>query len=615
MTAETRAFQAEIRKLLDILVHSLYTEREIFLRELISNASDALHRVQFEMLTNHEVRDPGIELSIHVRADSAARTLTIADTGIGMTREELVENLGTIARSGAEAFARMLQEGASVDQIGRFGVGFYSVFMVAEEVSVTSLSYRPDASAWTWRARGEDSYELEPAERDQRGTTIVVRLNEDAGEFAEPGRLESIIHRHSDFVSFPIYVGDSATPANHRQALWRQPASEVTAEAAADYYRQLTLDWEKPLLHITVSTDAPVQVHALLFIPSKLDRSGLALRQDFGLRLYSHRVRIQEHNKDLLPPYLRFVEGVVDSDDLSLNVSRETVQASPVMRRIKSVLTRRVLDGLKDLAAGDAEKYAAFWGEFAPFIKEGIATEAGDKDRLVPLLRFYTSRNDAALSSLYDYVGRVAPDQRALYFLPADDQKGAQRSPHLDYFRKKNLEVLFFLDPLDGLLPSALEEFEGFPFRNVAEAGLELPADETAEAAPVAPAASLDGLLAQLRTQLGERVQDVRLSSLLSDHPARLVAPAGAIGSEMERMRRLMDRDYEAPARLLEINPHHPLILNLAQRAAAPDDIFAAAAEQLYDNCLLLEGFHPNPADMVDRIARLMEAATRATGA
>ncbi len=614
MTTETRPFQAEIHKLLDILIHSLYTEREIFLRELISNASDALHRLQFEMLTNTQVRDPGLELAVRITGNTAERTLTIADTGIGMTREELIDNLGVIARSGAEAFARMLQEGASVDQIGRFGVGFYSVFMVAEEVKVTSLSYRPDATAWTWTARGEDNYELEPAEQAARGTTIVVRLKEDAAEFAEPGRLESIIHRHSDFVSFPVYLGDGQAPANHRQALWRQPAAEVTSEAAADYYRQLTLDWEKPLLHVTISTDAPVQVHSLLFVPSKLDRIGLAQRQDYGLRLYSHRVRIQEHNKDLLPAYLRFIEGVVDSDDLALNVSRETVQASPIMRRIKSVLARRVLDALKDLAAGDASVYGTFWQEFGPFVKEGIATEPSDRDRLLPLLRFYTSRNDTTLSSLNDAVGRMAPGQRALYYLVADDLAAARRSPHLDYFRKENIEVLFFLDPLDGLLPSALGAYEGFPFHNVAEAGLELPQDTKADAEPAPVDPLIEALLAQLRQQFGDRVQDVRASVRLSDHPARLVAPEGAMGSEMERMRRLLDHGYEAPVKLLEINPGHPLIRNLANRAAAADDIFAITVEQLYDNCLLLEGLHPNPADMVDRIDKLMEAATRAAG-
>ena len=612
MNEKTCAFQAEVRQLLDLVVHSLYSKKEIFLRELISNASDALHRLQFEMLTNAQVRDPALDLAIRITGNSSERTLTIADAGIGMTREELIDNLGTIARSGAEAFARMLQEGASVDQIGRFGVGFYSVFMVAEEVKVTSLSYRPDTTAWTWTARGEDNYELEPAEQATRGTTIVVRLKEDAAEFAEPGRLESIIHRHSDFVSFPVYVGDGQAPANHRQALWRQSAAEVTPAAAADYYRQLTLDWEKPLLHVTVSTDAPVQVHALLFVPSQLDRVGLAQRQDYGLRLYSHRVRIQEHNKDLLPAYLRFVEGVVDSDDLALNVSRETVQASPIMRRIKSVLTRRVLDALKDLAAGDASVYAPFWQEFGPFVKEGLATEPADRDRLLPLLRFYTSRNDTTLSSLNDAVSRMAPGQRALYFLVADDLNAARRSPHLDYFRKEDIEVLFLLDPLDGLLPSALGAYEGFPFRNVAEAGLDLPQDTTAAAEPPPLDAAIEALLVQIRQQLGDRVKDVRASVLLSDHPARLVAPEGAIGSEMERMRRLLDRSYEAPVKLLEINPDHPLIRNLANRTAAADDIFTSAVDQLYDNCLLLEGLHPNPADMVDRIARLMEAATRA---
>lgn len=609
-TAETHAFQTEIRKLLDILVHSLYTDREIFLRELISNASDALHRLQFEMLTNHALRDAGAELAIHIYGDPAARTLTIADTGIGMTREELIDHLGTIARSGAEAFMRSLEAGQSAEQIGRFGVGFYSLFMVAAEVHVTSLSYRPEATAWTWISAGEDSYRLEPGEATVRGTTITIHLKEDAAEFAERSRLIDIVHRHSDFVSFPIYVHD--TVVNRQAALWRQSPSTVSDEAAHEFYKQLTYDIADPLLRVQVNTDAPVQIRALLFIPATLDRGLLGLRQDFGLRLYSHKVRIQDHNKDLLPNYLRFVEGVVDSDDLDLNVSRERVQASPILSRIKRVLSHRLLDALRDLAKKDEEAYARFWVAFGAFIKEGVVSELGDRERLLPLLRFHTSRSPGHLRSLAAYIGDVALDQKRIYYLIGEDLESVARSPHLDYFRRQNLEVLYLVDPLDGLLPSALGEYEGFALQNVDDAGLDLPAPSAADAEE-APPPDLAPLIARMQAQLGERVAGVQAARLLVDSPARLVTPAGAWGSEMARVRRLFEQDFTAPKKILEINPRHPLIQNLHALLAAGqrEEVVSAAIEQLHANALLLEGLHPHPAAMVAQIETLMQAATR----
>ena len=349
---EAVQFRAEIRQLLHILVHSLYTDREIFLRELISNASDALNRLQFELLTNRDVLDPEAELAIRLSGDPKERTLTIRDTGMGMTREELVENLGTIAHSGAVAFLESLEEGQKVaDLIGQFGVGFYSVFMVAEEVRVTSRSYRPEAAAWTWVSSGGETYTLEPAEKTDRGTTIQVKLKEDAQEFAEIYRLQEVVHKHSDFVSFPIYVGDNAQAVNRQTALWREAAAKIADEAADDFYKQLTLDFEKPLARIHLNTDAPTQIYALLFIPAKADRGIFSLRKDHGLKLYSRKILIQDYCKDLLPHYGRFVQGVVESEDLPLNVSRETVQASRVMERIKTALTHKVIDTLKDLAA------------------------------------------------------------------------------------------------------------------------------------------------------------------------------------------------------------------------------------------------------------------------
>ena len=615
-TPESIGFRAEIRQLLNILVHSLYTDREIFLRELISNASDALNRYQFTALTQHEVRDADAELAIRLTGDTAAHTLTIADSGIGMTREELIENLGTIAHSGAATFLKSLQEGQKVaDLIGQFGVGFYSVFMVADEVRVTSLSYRPDATAWTWTASGGENYSLEPAEKAERGTRIEIKLKEDAYDFAEVWRLREIIHKHSDFVSFPIYLGDEAQAVNRQTALWREPGSKITTEAAADFYKQLTLDFSAPLVHAHLNTDAPVQISALLFVPASTERGMFSLRKDHGLKLYSRKVLIQEYAKDLLPNYLRFVEGVVESEDVPLSVSRETVQTTRVMERIKNALTHKLIDTLKETAVKDTETYAKFWKLFGPFIKEGMATEATAREKLIPLLRFYSSRPGAgeALTSLAEYVGRMDPTQRTIYYLLGDDLKSVAHSPHLDLFRQQNLEVLFMVDPLDSFMLTGLTTYEGYELKSADDPGLDLPRRETPLEADALPEAEFDALTARFKEQLGDRIAGVRATDRLVDNAMRLVAPDDAKGHEMDRVRRLLEKDFTVPPKMVELNRQHPLIKNLAARLAADpaDPLASEVIEQLFESALLVEGLLPNPAAMVGRIQKLMEAATR----
>src|SRR5512137_1564625 len=421
MTTESYQFKAEIQQLLNILVHSLYTERDIFLRELISNASDALSRVQFDMLTNRDVLDPDAELKITVVCDADARTLTIRDTGIGMTRDEIVENLGTIAHSGAAEFLKKLQaEQKPADVIGQFGVGFYSVYMVADEVTVTSRSYRPEAQAVRWTSKGDNTYSLEDAEKSDRGTEIVVRLKEDAAEYAQEWKIEQIVKKHSDFVSFPIYVKERAV--NQQTALWRQSPREVTAEQYDNFYKQLTLDFEAPLLHVHFVADVPVDVHAVLFIPAKRERGMFSLRKDDGLKLYSRKILIQEYFKDLLPSYFRFVQGVVDSEDLPLNVSRESIQNNRAMAKLKSTLTHKVIGELEELGEKDAAKYAQFWKEFGLFVKEGIATDVAQQADLAKLLRFKTSHDGAEeWVSLPAYVERMKDDQTSIYYILGDD--------------------------------------------------------------------------------------------------------------------------------------------------------------------------------------------------
>jgi molecular chaperone HtpG len=496
-------------------------------------------------------------------------------------------------------------------------VGFYSVFMVADEVRVTSLSYRPDAEAYTWVATGGDSFTLEPAERAERGTTIEIKLKEDAKDFAETWRLREIIHKHSDFVAYPIYLGEDAAPVNRQTALWREPASKITDEAAADFYKQLTLDFEKPLARAYLNTDAPVQIHALLFVPSSGERGLFSPRKETGLKLYSRKVLIQEYAKDLLPNYLRFVEGVVESEDVPLSVSREMVQTSRVMEKIKNALTHKVIDSLKDLAAHDADAYGKFWKQYSPFIKEGMATDAPARERLLPLLRFYSSRagGDTELTSLSDYAGRMRPEQREIYYLLGDDVKSAAHSPHLDVFRRQKLEVLYLVDPLDSFMLAGLQTYEGYPLKSASDPSVDLPQDEAAteSQAEAVPAAEFDAVVTRFKEQLGDRIADARSTDRLVDSPLRLVAPGDARGQEMDRVRRMLEKDYTIPKKVVELNPRHPLIKNVAALIAGgeADELVNNVIEQLYESALLIEGLLPNPAGMVSRIQQLMEAATR----
>lgn len=619
---ESLEYRTEVKQLLDILAHSLYTDREVFLRELISNASDALNRVQFEMLTNHDVVDPDAELAITITVDEEARVITISDTGIGMNREELVENLGTIAHSGARTFLQNAGQSQSTleEIIGQFGVGFYSVFMVAEEVTVVSRSARPQDRAAQWQSTGDSRFTLADADKSTRGTDIRIRLKADAAEFASTWRLESIIKRHSDYVSFPIYVkGKEGEPkvANRRTALWRQSPSKVEAAEYTEFYKQLTFDEEAPLLHVHIVADAPANVRSILFVPARRERSSLRLRPEYGLRLYSRKILIQEHNKELLPEYLRFVEGVVDSEDLPLNVSRETVQSNPVTRQLRKALTNRLLKDLKNLAEQDAARYATFWSEFGVFIKEGAASDYANREALQELLRFHSTHTGAdGWTTLKEYIARMQPDQKAIYYILGDSLKSVMRSPHLDYFRKHNIEVLYLTDFIDGYMVSQLRQVEDKALQNVDAADLDLPraSASTADAADAVSQDVFEKLTARVKQVLGERVREVREGKTLIDSPARLVSPEDEFARDLQYVRRMIEEDYVAPVKTLELNRRHPIIANLARLVSedAANPLIDPSVEQLFDNLQLLDGaYQGSVADMVERIQKLMGAALR----
>ncbi|GAB4156498.1 MAG: molecular chaperone HtpG [Roseiflexaceae bacterium] len=602
-------FRAEVRQLLQILAHALYTDREIFLRELISNASDAIHRLQFEQITTPEIFDADAELAIRISVDKENKTITISDSGIGMTREELIENLGTIAHSGARSIMERLEAAQRSNIIGQFGVGFYSAFVVADEVMVVSRSFRPDAEAAFWRADGSENFEVGAAEKETRGTTITLKLKEDAYEFAEDWKLQQIVKRHSDFVAFPIYVGENQ--ANQQTALWRQAPRNVEAEKYKEFYQQLTFDYSEPIANIHISTDAPVDLHAILFVPSKRERGLLERRVEGKIKIYSRKVLIMEEAKDLLPNHFRFIEGVVDSEDLPLNVSREAVQSAPVMQRIKKTLQGRLLKELSELAEKDAEKYKSFWHEFGPFIKEGIATDYASRNDLLPLLRFYSTTSGDEQISLAEYKSRMAEGQQEIYYVLANDLASAKRSPHLDILAERGLEALLMVDVMDSFMLNGLREYDGLKLRNMDDPTLELPGGSAAPETQVNDDLFVK-LVNRVKDVLGERATSVRASTILRNHPARLVSPEGQADREMARVQRLLNQEYKIPARIVELNRSHALVADLARIVDQGDeDLAKALIEQLYDNALLVEGLHPNPAEMVGRIQALMEAAAR----
>lgn len=624
MTQQTYTFQAEIRQLLDILVHSLYTEREIFLRELISNASDALNRAQFELLTNRDMLDADAAPEIRVRIDSDAGTLTVSDSGIGMTQDDMVNNLGIIARSGAKAFIETMQ-GAGKDAptaqdiIGQFGVGFYSVFMVADKVQVVSRSHHPDGSAWMWESTGGDSYTITPAERASRGTDIIITLKEADREFLSEWRIKDIIRKHSDYIAYPIYVNDDDTPTNKQTAIWRQSPSEITDEQYNDFYRMMTLDFEPPLKRIHMRADVPLQFYALLYIPSSREPNMFSPRKEPGLQLYVRKILIQDYCKDLLPEYLSFVQGVVDSEDLPLNVSRESVQANRVMATLKKTITSKVLTELKRMATSEREQYLRVYDQFSRYLKQGVVFSPQDRAELEPLLFFTSTHTDSDSDwwTLAEYTERMVANQTDIYYIVGDDPHSARRSPHLDAFRKRGIEVLYFTDPVDVILLNGLTEYNGHRLRSVDEADIDLseigtPQDD-AEATEREAISDFEAVRGRFAATLGERVRDVRESKTLVGSPARLVSDDSSAARQMFRINRLLDRDYELPVKVLELNPRHPLLHNLSGLLAQNGDnpVIDMVIEQIFETALLQDGIHPDPAAMADRLTALMEAATR----
>jgi molecular chaperone HtpG len=618
-TSGRHEFQAEVRQLLDLMIHSLYSHKDIFLRELISNASDALDKLRFEAITRPELLPAG-DLEIRLEPDATARTLTVWDNGIGMSRDEVVQNIGTIARSGTRQFLETVRDQKGQvppELIGQFGVGFYSSFMAADRITLVTRK-AGEERATRWESSG-DAYELADAERDTPGTTVTLHLkpvDEEDGlrDYTQEHVLREIVRRYSDFVAYPVRLkGDTL---NSMKAIWARPKDEVTGEQYAEFYKHLTHDWNDPLEHVLVRVEGAVEATALLYVPSKAPFD-LFLRdgQRRGVHLYVKRVFIMDDWEALLPPWLRFVRGVVASDDLSLNVSREILQKDRQIQAIRKHLARRLLGALKEMKEQRPEAYRTFWTEFGPVLKEGLLGFDENQDRVLELVLAGTTDRSAAagLASLADYAGRLKEGQDAIYYMTAASRAAAERSPHLEAFRAKGYEVLFFTDPVDELWLRPGREFQGKKLVSVAAA--ETTPEGTDEEARRAEEArkeqeeSLRGLLDTLRAKLQDHVKDVRLSSRLTESPACLVGDPGDLSPHLRELLRRSGQEAPPAKRTLELNPSHAIVARLRDLHAADrnDPKLALYADLLYGQALLAEGAPlPDPAAFSRRLAELM---------
>jgi TNF receptor-associated protein 1 len=611
-TPQKFEFQAEIKQLLDIVIHSLYTEKEIFVRELVSNASDAIEKLRHLQLTEKDnIADDSLALEVNLTTDDKAKTLTISDAGLGMTRAELIENLGTIAHSGSKAFLKALSEGGQKNSnlIGQFGVGFYSAFMVAKSVKVYSRSWKKDEPAHVWTSDGSGSYEVEEVSDQQRGTKIVIELKDDCGDYATESKIKDIIERYSAFVSFPVNL--NGTHINTVQALWLRSKSEITDEEYTAFYKFQAHAYDEPRLRLHFSADAPLQINALLFVPKdNTEKFGMA-RLEPAVSLYCRKVLIDSKPKDLLPEWLRFMKGVVDSEDLPLNISRETMQDRALIEKLNKVITKRFIKFLSEEAKNRADAYNEFYAEFGIFLKEGAALDYTHKDELVKLLRFESSLTEKGkTTSLADYVTRMGADQKEIYFLLGPSRSAIEAGPYLEGFKSRNLEVLFCYESVDEYVMSNVREFDGKKLIAADHADVKLPD------APKPPAAEGDlseadakSLAEWLKTTLGDRVEEVKASDRLVDSPALAVNADKFMSPQMRRMMKAMNKDgADAPVKVnLEINPRHAVIKHLAAAKTSSPEKAALIAEQILDNSLISAGLFEDPSKMVARLYKLLE--------
>jgi molecular chaperone HtpG len=620
---ETMGFQAEVKKLLDLMIHSLYSNKEIFLRELISNASDAIDHLRFAMLSDASLHEDDAELHIRVSYDKEARTVTISDNGIGMTRDEVVENIGTIAKSGTNEFFQSLtgdqQKDASL--IGQFGVGFYSSFVVADRVTlVTRKAGEPANQGVRWESEGQGEYALETIDKPGRGTDVILHLRPDEDEFLDGYRLREIVKKYSDHITVPILMPAEGEEAqgderiNRASALWTRSRSDLTAEDYNEFYKHLTLDTDDPLAYVHSRMEGTHEYILLLYIPEHAPFDLWNRERRHGIKLYVRRVYIMDGSEQLMPSYLRFVRGVVDSNDLPLNVSREILQQNRLVDNMRSSAVKKVLGVLSDLSTKEPEKYATFWKEFGRVLKEGLAEDHANQGTLAKLLRFASTHNsgDEQTVSLEDYVGRMKSGQEKIYFITADSYAAAKDSPLLEIFKKKGVEVLLLSDPVDYLFGTELHEFDGKPLQSVVKGAIDLskvedePGTEKSEDEQQQPSANeIDALIERLKKALGEQVADVQVTTRLTTSPACLVVGEYDIDPSLQRILKAVGQSVPSMKPILEINPTHAIIRRIKDEEN--EQRFGDWANVLYDQSVLSMGEQlENPVRFVNRLNDLL---------
>ena len=619
MTTEKRGFEAEVSRLLHMMVHSVYSEREIFLRELISNASDACDKLRYAGLTNNDLLKGTGEFAIDIKLDKENKTLTISDNGVGMDREDLISHLGTIARSGTSSFMENMSgdDKKDVNMIGQFGVGFYSVFMVADKVEVLSKKAGQD-KAYLWASDGIGEYTIADGEKDASGTRITLYIKDDADEFLDQHRLKNIIKTYSDHITLPITLisksedkdaeeEEVSEKVNDGTAIWARSKSEITDEQYKEFYHHVGHTFDEPATTIHYRAEGKIEYTVLLFIPSQQPMDLFDPARKTKVKLYVKRVFITDDCEDLLPGYLRFMRGIVDSEDLPLNISREMLQNNPVMTNIRNAVTKRILNELEKKAKKDGEGYNSFWEAFGSVLKEGIYEDFARRDQILKISRFQSTA-DKGLTSLEDYISRAGDEQKTIYYITADTVEAAKRSPQLEGFKAKNIEVLYFCDPVDEFWLQMIPEFEGKKFASVTRGSADLDDGKDDEKKKNSP--EIDALIAVLKTNLGETVKDVRLSNRLTESAVCLVADDNDMDMHMERILKMHNKlDGASSARVMEINAENPLIKTLAAQAIKDGSVDALkdASQILLDQAKIMEGDLPDdPVAFAARLSSMM---------
>ncbi|MGB5074030.1 MAG: molecular chaperone HtpG, partial [Bacteroidota bacterium] len=597
-------YKAEMKQLLHLIIHSLYTHPEVFLRELISNSSDALNKVRFMQVRNMPVLQPEAELHIKIEIDEKEQTVSIEDTGIGMTREDLIERIGTVASSGTLEFLTRSKSGEEKfdggELIGKFGVGFYSVFMVTDEVTIETRSVDPEGKGWRWKSSGEGRFTIEEIEKENRGTRIFFKLKDESKDLSNDYRIKDLIKKYSNFVDFPIIVGEEKV--NSVSALWQRKKEDLKKEELDEFYKFVAGDFREPMDSLSLHIEGRVNFKALIFVPSEPPMGYFDPREEKSLHLYVNRVFIQDDCRELVPEYLRFVKGVVDTEDLSLNVSREVTQSSPVTAKIREIVTNRLLGMFEDWAKTDAEKYSTFFTKFGNYMKLGLGSDFTNKDRLVELMRFETSKTEPGkMTSFKEYIAAMGEDQKEIYYITGESRAVVEKNPNLEYFRKNNIEVVFLTGQVDLFTLTTLTDFDGKKFVSTEKANIDIVKEKDDETGDALKGSEAKDILKRCKEILGDRVEDVIESKRLVDSVATLVVGDTGMDAQMERMMKMMDSSFTSSKKILEVNMRHPLMKNLARLNSEnhDDPNLVLAVEQMYEGALLVEDNLQNPVDFV----------------